>query len=570
MTTACRVAACLLFLSCVSTVIVAAQETPPLLAAASAEKVRFLLPGPVRQLRVQIFSPYGSPLFDSGWKDGNVVDWPADNPLASGSYRCLAMVREMDGRITQREFSIEQSDDPGLKVMLLVHDGLNGSVVSTSGDLVFRFGNFLAAKDGERMRLTAEGNLGIGIDKPQAPLDVNGLIRTSKGIMFADGTILMTASGLPGAQENGGAIQPSPQVAIRTSIVNQTASAAFRRLTPAPSALTPQFRVDATGVRIGTTAAYGLSVAGTVALSSNLALPAAAAGGTAGVISIGVARFVHNFGNNSTFVGANAGNFTLIPDATNNNTGIGTDALSGLNSGTGNTAVGTGAQRDNVSGIFNTAAGEGALLANLIGNRNTGIGEGALIFSTGSDNIALGSRAGDALTTGSNNIDIGNVGVAGESGTIRIGNTQTKAFLAGVRNVATGVADGLAVLIDSTGQLGTTSSSARVKRDIIDMSDVSTALQKLRPVSFFYCNDTVGIRQYGLIAEEVAEVMPELVQFSSTGEPETVRYHFLAPLMLNELQRQQKTIDEQRQENAALRTRLERLENLVAEMRGEK
>jgi len=570
MTTACRVAACLLFLSCLSTVIFAAQETTPLIAAASAEKVRFLSTGPVRQLRVQIFSPDGSPLFDSDWKDGNVLDWPADNALASGSYRCLAMVREMDGRVTQKEFSIEQSADPGLKVMLLVHDGFNGSVVSTSGDLVFRFGNFLEAKDGERMRLTAEGNLGIGIDKPQAPLDVNGLIRTSQGIMFADGTVLTTASGLPGAQGSGGAIQPRPPVAIRTSIVNQASSAFPNRLKPVPLANDPQFRVDATGVHIGTTSAYGLDVAGNVALSSNLALPATAAGGTAGVITIGGTRF-HNFGGSSTFVGANAGNFTLIPGSTFNNTGIGSDALSGLNSGTGNTAVGTGAQRDFISGNFNTAVGEGSLLANQTGIKNTGIGEGALIATTGSDNIALGSRAGDALTTGSNNIDIGNVGVAAESGTIRIGNNnQTRAFLTGVRGVTTGQADGLAVLIDSTGQLGTTSSSARVKREIIDMGDASTALRKLRPVSFFYCNDTVGIRQYGLIAEEVAVVMPELVQFSSTGEPETVRYHFLAPLMLNELQRQQRTIDEQRQENAALRTRLERLEKLVAEMRGEK
>jgi len=569
MTTTCRIAACLLFLSCVSTVIFAAQETTPLIAAASAEKVRFLSPGPVRQLRVQIFSPDGSPLFDSDWKDGNVLDWPADNALASGPYRCLAMVREMDGRVTQKEFSIEQRDDAGLKVMLLVHDGFNGSLVSTSGDLVFRFGNFLAAKDGERMRLTAEGNLGIGIDKPQAPLDVNGLIRTSKGIMFADGTVLTTASGLPGAQGSGGAIQPRPAVAITRSIMNQTSSAFPNRLKPVPLANDPQFRVDATGVHIGTTSAYGLDVAGNVALSSNLALPATAAGGTAGVITIGGTRF-HNFGNSSTFVGANAGNFTLIPGNTFNNTGIGSDALSGLNSGTGNTAVGTGAQRDNISGMFNTALGEGSLLANQTGDRNAGIGEGALIGTTGSFNIALGARAGDKLTTGSNNIDIGNVGVAGESDTIRIGNTQTRAFLAGVRNVTTGVADGLAVLIDSSGQLGTTSSSARVKREIIDMGDVSTTLQKLRPVSFFYCNDTVGIRQYGLIAEEVAEVMPELVQFSSTGQPETVRYHFLAPLMLNELQRQQRTIDEQRQENAALRTRLERLEKLVAEIRGEK
>ncbi|MGZ5385667.1 MAG: tail fiber domain-containing protein, partial [Acidimicrobiia bacterium] len=172
-------------------------------------------------------------------------------------------------------------------------------------------------------------------------------------------------------------------------------------------------------------------------------------------------------------------------------------------------------------------------------------------------NIAVGSSAGSTLTTGVGNIDIGNPGIAGESSTIRIGSVQTRAFLAGVRGRTTGVADGLTVLIDSNGQLGTVSSSARVKRDIAGMGEQSSALMKLRPVSFFYRSDAVGIRQYGLIAEEVAEVMPELVQFSPAGEAETVRYHFLAPLLLNQVQKQNRQIEEQQKTIDALNTTLD-------------
>ena len=129
-----------------------------------------------------------------------------------------------------------------------------------------------------------------------------------------------------------------------------------------------------------------------------------------------------------------------------------------------------------------------------------------------------------------------------------------------MRGVATFSADGLTVLIDSNGQLGTAQSSATVKRDIIDVGEQSSALMKLRPVSFFYRNDTVGIRQYGLIAEEVAEVMPELVQFSPSGQAETVRYHFLPPLLLDQVQKQERKIEEQQKTIEALMQRLEALE----------
>jgi len=179
------------------------------------------------------------------------------------------------------------------------------------------------------------------------------------------------------------------------------------------------------------------------------------------------------------------------------------------------------------------------------------------------DNIAVGANAAGSLTSGSHNIHIGNPAVSSESNTIRIGagGTHTKFFGAGVRGVTTDLANAVGVVIDSGGQLGTVSSSARVKREIADLGEESSSILKLRPVSFLYRNDTIGIRQYGLIAEEVAAVMPELVQFSEAEEPEMVRYHFLTPLLLKELQKQHKTIEQQNEVIARLEARLARLES---------
>jgi hypothetical protein len=166
--------------------------------------------------------------------------------------------------------------------------------------------------------------------------------------------------------------------------------------------------------------------------------------------------------------------------------------------------------------------------------------------TTGSNNIALGISAGARLTTGSNNIAIGNFGVAGESRTIRIGTrgVQTKTFVAGVRGVT--VTGGVAVLVNSVGQLGVQSSSARFKEDISPMTPaLSERLLQLRPVTFRYRQaDESGAKplQYGLIAEEVAKVYPELVAYDSQGRPEAVAYQTLSSLLLNEYQRQHRQL----------------------------
>jgi hypothetical protein len=295
----------------------------------------------------------------------------------------------------------------------------------------------------------------------------------------------------------------------------------------------------------------------------------------AGSVFQGGNSLLHTFGIDSVFLGANAGNFTMTGSGLN--TAVGAAALRGNTTGTSNVALGADALVNNTTGSFNVAIGSGGsgsnttgsnnmgighdvLQFNILGNFNTGIGDLALRNATGSGNIGVGASAGVNLTTGSNNIDIGNTGVAAESNTIRIGSTQTATFIAGISGAT--VAGGVAVLADGSGHLGTIVSSRRFKRDIEDMGDTSDGVLKLRPVTFRYKPelDASGLRQYGLIAEEVAEVYPDLVVYDKDGQPETVRYHFLTPLLLNELRKQQQTIEDQRAQIKDLSARLLRLE----------
>jgi hypothetical protein len=224
-----------------------------------------------------------------------------------------------------------------------------------------------------------------------------------------------------------------------------------------------------------------------------------------------------------------------------------------------NTASGYGALYSN-NGNSNTASGYQALYANATGIQNTATGVHALASNTsGSNNIAEGWHGGYNLTTGSNNIDIGSPGVAAESGVIRIGtitgttSTQSATYVAGIYGVKTATA-GTAVFIDSSGQLGTVSSSIRFKEDVQPMAEATTRLLQLRPVKFRYKKaDALGEKpiQYGLIAEEVAEVYPELVvRDATTGRIDGVRYEELAPMLLNEVQQQQRKMTAQATINA--------------------
>ncbi len=289
--------------------------------------------------------------------------------------------------------------------------------------------------------------------------------------------------------------------------------------------------------------ASGNFSAGTVTLAGALALPATASA-SVGVITLGGSPFAHNFGVANTFLGNSAGNLTMTGDS---NTATGNTALINNTTGSRNTASGVGALFSNTTGRSNTAFGASALASNTASGSNTAIGASALFNNTtGFNNIAIGVAAGFSLTTGDNNIDIGNLGVAAESSTIRIGDIdQTRAFMAGIRGVTTSGA-AIPVLVDTNGQLGTAFSSRRYKFDIASMGNATAGLMRLRPVTFRYLahGDNAPL-QYGLIAEEVAGVYPELVARNKEGEVDAVMYQFLAPMLLNEVQKQHQTIEQQ-------------------------
>jgi hypothetical protein len=163
--------------------------------------------------------------------------------------------------------------------------------------------------------------------------------------------------------------------------------------------------------------------------------------------------------------------------------------------------------------------------------------------TTGSSNITLGASAGANLTTGSNNIDIGNVGSAGESNTIRIGQAvHTATFIAGISGVI--VAGGVVVVIDANGHLGTITSSERFKEAIKPMDKTSEAILALKPVTFRYKHefDPEGIPQFGLVAEQVEKVNPDLVARDDQGKVNTVRYEAVNAMLLNEFLKEHRNV----------------------------
>jgi len=254
------------------------------------------------------------------------------------------------------------------------------------------------------------------------------------------------------------------------------------------------------------------------------------------------------------------------------NTALGAYALYSDATGGENMAAGYQALYSSTNGTCNTANGNFALRANTTGSFNTADGYGALdLNSSGSNNIALGYLAGLNVTTGSSNIDIGNLGVSGDTNTIRIGSAQAQTFIAGISGVFI-VPEGSPVYVNSAGQLGTLNSSERFKQKIENMDDASDVLFSLRPVTFRYKPeiDPRGSPQFGLIAEEVNKVDRDLVVRNEKGQIYTVRYEAVNAMLLNEFLKQHRKVEEQngeiqnlKQQNETLEKRLGNLEQTI-------
>ena len=272
-------------------------------------------------------------------------------------------------------------------------------------------------------------------------------------------------------------------------------------------------------------------------------------------------------GSYNTAVGAG----TLVANTADQNTAAGVVALLSNTTGAYNTATGALALLSNVSGDFNSAFGQGALASNTAGADNTASGAGALFHNTigtsntadgfqalnfnssgtgntaigyqallhnetGTANIALGAFAGMNRTIGDANIDIGNPGVGGESNTIRIGSSplQLATYIAGISGAS--IPNGNTVMVNSDGHLGTIVSSRRFKQNIKPMDNASQAIFRLQPVTFRYKSniDPAGISQFGLVAEDVEKVNPDLIVRDKERKPYSVRYDQVNAMVLNE------------------------------------
>jgi len=263
-----------------------------------------------------------------------------------------------------------------------------------------------------------------------------------------------------------------------------------------------------------------------------------------------------SIGNTATGTGA------LQNDTTGNyNTATGYRALFSNTSGTSNVGEGAYALGDNTTGDANIAIGSSALFDNTTGTANVAVGSGALTNnSAGIGNTALGYNAGSSLSTGNYNIDIGfNVtGVRNEANTIRIGTqgTQKATFIAGVYPTAV---SGSTVVVSSSGKLGIATSSARFKEQIKPMDKTSEAVLKLKPVTFRYRKevDPDSVPQFGLVAEQVEKVNPDLVARDEQGKPYTVRYEAVNAMLLNEFIKEHQTVQRLEAALSAINERLD-------------
>ncbi len=452
----------------------------------------------------------------------------------------------------------------------------------------------------------SSGRVGIGTSAPAATLEVNGAAQVD-GNLTMSGSIL--SSGVPVLQApnnaSGNFSGGLAALTRTTGTYNTALGASALQLDTAGLANTAsgyQTLLNNTtgnwntagGAQALTTNTTGFNntAVGGVALQYNttgndnaavgfIALNANTTGYDNAAIGSS-ALSLNSTGNNNTASGYGA----LYSDTASGNTANGALALHANTTGSDSVAAGFLAMYLNTTGSYNTAAGYEALsanttgsydtaigaeaqMSNTTGSYNTAIGQQALYSATSGDNIAVGRYAGGNITTGSYNIEIGNVGLSNDNGVIRIGDSSINGatFIAGIRAISTGINNAVPVLIDSNGQLGTSSSSRRFKEDINDMGDASSGLLRLRPVTFRYkkpFSDGSKPIQYGLIAEEVAEVYPDLVARGSDGQIETVKYQLLDPMLLNELQKQGTAIETQKEQIRSLQDRLAKVAAALA------
>jgi len=395
------------------------------------------------------------------------------------------------------------------------------------------------------------GTIGIGTTSPQATLDVNGNVNSGTTYGIRGNTVVNT----------GGATDQNLFLGIGSGGNNVAGQGKGNTFTGSSA-----------GAR-NSTASYNTFYGDEAGFSNTTGTANSFIGALAGANTVNA--------NYNTFVGYISGENDSSGSA---NSFLG--AYAGFANTTGNSnayfgaSAGATSSTGNENAFFGAEAGGGVTT----GNTNTFIGSFAgQSETTGSNNIFVGALAGNDASTGSNNIYIGTAGCGtscSENNTIRIGGDnnqgfgqQSSAYIVGVYTAV--VPSGVPVYINANGQLGTQTSSLRFKEQVQDMGDSTSGLMKLRPVTFVYkpeyANGDASM-QYGLIAEEVAKVYPELVAYDKDGKPYSVRYQYLSSMLLNEAQKEHRraeadevVISSQEKRISDLENRLSRLEGMITQ-----
>lgn len=355
------------------------------------------------------------------------------------------------------------------------------------------------------------------------------------------------------------------QALIATSATNAAWSAVGDVVGPASSTTTAIARYNGTTGKLLQDSAVVIDGSGNLSTGGSLTtarviLPSTSSL-TSGLITLDGSRFLHSYPATtfSTYLGTNAGNVTNTGYA---NTGLGASTAASLTTGSNNVCIGTDSCKRITTGNNNVAIGFGT------GPQTTIAGMG-----TGSNNVLIGFGAGALYDANeSNNIAIGpNIGLDNDNDTTRIGGTQTKCFIAGIRGITTANANAIAVVIDSAGQLGTVSSSVTMKKDILDLPD-NSVLYKLRPVEFRYKSniDEHCPKAIGLIAEEVEKVYPDMVVYKDATKTEimTVDYSRLSVLAVKEIQKLRSELTQKNMIIDSLVERSNKFEARIAVMEG--
>jgi hypothetical protein len=550
---------------------------PAVVATLGAGQVRFVAPSSVHRIRLEVFDADQAKVFDSGLQAGNVLDWgfrdQEAQPLPGGTFGCVLTLREISGRVARRrgllvregagatwqEATLVGEGEPGDLVeasrsgagrdtTLLAHDATGGLLASGSGGLSFRLGDFLAGVDVERMRLSDEGDLGIGVSAPQSRLDVAGEIRTSEGIRFPDGTLQTTAA------------MPSASAIGAKDLVPVAAAAADGSGTPGFLAkwATPTFLGDSTIVEVGGNVGIGTSSPG-----GALDLQRASAGdilqrfwntGSGGA----KLRYVAGDGATSQL------QFTDVDDWL---AAIAVGEGAGLQLRVRGTDPGSNSEFGLASSSRMTIARTGWVG---IGTTNP---TAALQVKSGVGDEGSIRVGGDGQNANGKTIHFGATAVIGEFGAYNRLNYTAGEHRFWLGNVIPGE-DALKSLGTSTqrwsavwaadGTINT--SDARLKKDVADLGYGLREVLRLRPVTYRWKDRPEDRQHLGMIAQEVRDVLPEVVVTGADADaPLGMSYAELVPVLVKAIQEQQRGIAALAAENAALRARIEAVERSTTE-----